>query len=159
RGAGTREAGRRLGALVHAALAVATLGDAVAGSAAAAVDAAAARLGETGARVAPARRLVEQALAAPPYRRAASAKRTLRELPVAAEVDGALVEGFVDLVYETPDGLVAVEVKLAPADDAARIQLLAYCGALRAAGLAVAEACLLILSPGAAEVVPVRVAS
>ncbi|HEV8309355.1 MAG TPA: UvrD-helicase domain-containing protein [Methylomirabilota bacterium] len=150
----TRGEGARLGALVHAALALADLARP---SAAAAIEAAAARLGEAGERVATARRLVELALASPPYQRAAGAPRALRELPVAAVVDGRLVEGVVDLVLETPDGVVAVEVKLAPADEAARDQLAAYCRALAAAGLRVAEACLLVLGPDGAEVLPVAV--
>ena len=34
-----------------------------------------------------------------------------REVPVAAIVDGVLVEGFIDLLVETPDGLVVVDYK------------------------------------------------
>jgi ATP-dependent helicase/nuclease subunit A len=34
-----------------------------------------------------------------------------REVPVAAMVDGVLVEGFVDLLIDTPDGLVVVDYK------------------------------------------------
>jgi ATP-dependent exoDNAse (exonuclease V) beta subunit len=34
-----------------------------------------------------------------------------REVPVAAMVDGVLVEGFVDLLLDTPDGLVVVDYK------------------------------------------------
>ena len=34
-----------------------------------------------------------------------------RELPVAAEVDGVLLEGFVDLLLRSPDGLVVVDYK------------------------------------------------
>jgi ATP-dependent helicase/nuclease subunit A len=34
-----------------------------------------------------------------------------REVPVAAVVDDVLVEGFVDLLVETPDGLVVVDYK------------------------------------------------
>jgi ATP-dependent helicase/nuclease subunit A len=146
--------GARLGSLVHAALARADLagGPAAAG---AAVAAAAVRLGESGARLAAARRLVAQALAAPPYRRAAAAPRRFRELPVAAVVDGALVEGVADLVFETPAGLAIVEVKLAPADPGAAGQVAAYCRALAAAGHAVAEAWLCLLAPTGVEVVPV----
>jgi ATP-dependent helicase/nuclease subunit A len=43
-----------------------------------------------------------------------------RELPVGALVDGVLVEGFVDLLVRTPDGLVVVDYKTdAAPDDAA----------------------------------------
>ena len=34
-----------------------------------------------------------------------------REVPVAAIVDGVLVEGFIDLLVDTPDGLVVVDYK------------------------------------------------
>jgi ATP-dependent helicase/nuclease subunit A len=39
-------------------------------------------------------------------------------VPVGASVDGAVLEGFVDLLVETPDGLVVVDYKTdrAPAD-------------------------------------------
>ncbi len=152
-GAAARGPGVRLGALVHAALAAANLAEGPAG-AGAAVEAAARRLGERGERLEAARRLVARALATPPYQRAAKAPRAVHELPVAALVDGRLVAGVVDLVFETPDGLAVVEVKLAPADDAARSQLAAYCRALAAAGLTVAEACLLVLTPDGAAVLP-----
>jgi ATP-dependent helicase/nuclease subunit A len=148
-----RGEGARLGALVHAALARADLAGPQAADAA--VAAAAAVLGEHGERVAQARRLVERALGAAPYRQAAGAKRALRELPVAAVVDGQLVEGVVDLVYETPAGLVAVEVKLAPADAAARDQLRAYCRALAAAGHRVTEAYLLVVGADGADAIRV----
>jgi hypothetical protein len=145
-----RGEGARLGALVHGALAIAALGDGPAG-ATAAVAAAAARLGERGPRVAAATALAARALAAPPYRRAATAPRVCRELPVSALVEGRLVEGVVDLAFETPQGLAVVEVKLAPAGPEAETQLAAYCRALAAAGLRVAEAWLLVLDPESAE--------
>jgi ATP-dependent helicase/nuclease subunit A len=149
--------GARLGALVHRALALADLGAGPAG-AAAAVGAAAARLEAPAERVAAASRLVERALAAAPYRAAAGAGRALRELPVASVVDGRLVEGVVDLAYETGAGLVVVEVKLAPVDEGAAVQLAAYCQALAAAGLRVAGGCLLVLAPERADVVPIAAA-
>jgi hypothetical protein len=148
-----RGTGARLGALVHAALARANLADPRA--AASAVATAAATLGENGARVTRARRLVEQALAAPPYRQAASAKRVLRELPVTAVVDGQLVEGVVDLAYQTVEGLAVVEVKLGPADAAAHAQVRAYCRALAVAGQPVAEAYLLVVGAESAEAIRV----
>ena len=42
-----------------------------------------------------------------------------REVPVAALVDGVLVEGFIDLLIDTPDGLVIVDYKTdqVPSDD------------------------------------------
>jgi hypothetical protein len=62
------------------------------------------------------------------------------------------VEGVVDLAFETPQGLAVVEVKLAPASPEADAQLAAYCGALAAAGLRVAEGWLLVVGPEATEV-------
>src|SRR5262249_11720790 len=152
-----RGTGARLGALVHAALARAELGDPRA--AASAVAAAAATLGESGARVTRARRPGEQAPAAPPHRPAASATRVLREVPVTAVVDGQLVEGVVDLAYQTVDGLAVVEVKLGPADAAAHAQVRAYCRALAVAGQPIAEACLLVVGPDGAEAIRVALPS
>jgi ATP-dependent helicase/nuclease subunit A len=66
------------------------------------------------------RRLVESALAAPVVRTAVEGGwRTWREVPVATEIDGVLLEGFVDLLLERPDGdLVVVDWKTdqVPAD-------------------------------------------
>ncbi len=65
-----------------------------------------------------------------------------RELPIAAEVDGVLLEGFVDLLLRSPDGLVVVDYKTDTLDsdeavDAAvrrhAIQGAAYALALEAA--------------------------
>ncbi len=151
-GRAERGDGVRLGALAHAALALADL---AAPDPAVAVVRAAARLGESGEPVALARRLVAHALASPVYRRAARARRAWHEVPVAAVVDGQLVEGVVDLVFEEAGGLVVVEVKLAPADDAARAQLAAYGRALAAAGHRVAEAWLVAVSAHGAEAVRV----
>lgn len=41
-----------------------------------------------------------------------------REVPVAAEIDGTFVQGFIDLLVEEPDGLVVIDYKTdrAPAD-------------------------------------------
>jgi ATP-dependent helicase/nuclease subunit A len=139
-----RGEGARLGALVHRALALADLGAGPAG-AAAAVRAAAGRLETPAEQAAAATRLVERALAAAPYRAAAGARRALRELPVAAVVDGRLVEGVVDLAYETAAGLVVVEVKLARAGEGASAQLAAYCRALAESGHRVAGARVLVL--------------
>ncbi len=43
--------------------------------------------------------------------RARAASRALREVPFAAEFDGTILEGFVDLVIETTDGIVIVDWK------------------------------------------------
>jgi ATP-dependent helicase/nuclease subunit A len=47
--------------------------------------------------------------------------RAWREVPVAAPVDGVLVEGFVDLLVETPDGFVVVDYKTDRAPAAADV--------------------------------------
>src|SRR5918992_851032 len=74
---------------------------------------------------------------------------------------GAVLEGFVDLLYETPDGLVVVDYKTdALADDAAidaaadryRPQLGAYVLALESAlGMPVSRCVLLFLAGGRAR--------
>jgi ATP-dependent exoDNAse (exonuclease V) beta subunit len=63
------------------------------------------------------RELVESVIAAPVMRIAATAKHW-REVPVAAPIDGVLVEGFIDLLFQGDDGLVVVDYKTdyAPTD-------------------------------------------
>ncbi len=63
--------------------------------------------------------LVRSVLEAPVVRDAATGGRYWREVPVAATVEGVTVEGFVDLLVETPQGLVVVDYKTdrAPGDD------------------------------------------
>ena len=67
-----------------------------------------------------------------------------REVPVTAEVEGALVDGRVDLVFEEAGGLVVVEFKVeGDADDAADAaeQVRLYAAALaRALGRPIREA-------------------
>jgi ATP-dependent helicase/nuclease subunit A len=43
--------------------------------------------------------------------RARRARRALREVPFAVQVDGVVLEGFVDLLIETPDGIEVVDWK------------------------------------------------
>jgi ATP-dependent exoDNAse (exonuclease V) beta subunit len=65
------------------------------------------------------RALARSVLDAPIVRAAVSAPhRFWREVPVGASVSGAVLEGFVDLLVETPDGLVVVDYKTdrAPGD-------------------------------------------
>jgi ATP-dependent exoDNAse (exonuclease V) beta subunit len=45
------------------------------------------------------------------WQRATSATRALREVPFALETDGKVLEGFIDLVIETPAGLEIVDWK------------------------------------------------
>jgi ATP-dependent exoDNAse (exonuclease V) beta subunit len=58
------------------------------------------------------RALAAAAMQAPVVRDAIEhGRRWWREVPVAAEVDGMLLEGFVDLLVETDDGLAVVDYK------------------------------------------------
>ncbi len=55
--------------------------------------------------------LARKALASDAVRAALASGRFWRELYVAADVDGTVVEGFIDLLYETEEGLVIVDYK------------------------------------------------
>jgi ATP-dependent helicase/nuclease subunit A len=55
--------------------------------------------------------LARSALRAPVVRAALAAPRSWRELYVAAPVGDHAVEGYVDLLYDSPDGLVLVDYK------------------------------------------------
>jgi ATP-dependent exoDNAse (exonuclease V) beta subunit len=90
-------------------------------------------------REAEVRALARSVLQSPTVRSAVAGGRYWREVPVAAVVDGVTLEGFVDLLVETLEGLVVVDYKTdqAPSDaelDAAmaryRIQGAAYALAL-----------------------------
>jgi ATP-dependent exoDNAse (exonuclease V) beta subunit len=94
------------------------------------------------------RALVRAVLAAPAIRAAVASQRYWREVPVGAPVDGAVVEGFIDLLYEGADGLVVVDYKTDRVDDehldallaTYRVQGATYAVALEAAlGRPVAE--------------------
>jgi ATP-dependent helicase/nuclease subunit A len=56
-------------------------------------------------------RLVRAALASGAAQRAREAGRVLREVPFAVTVDGVIVEGFVDMLIETENGLEIVDWK------------------------------------------------
>jgi hypothetical protein len=68
--------------------------------------------------VAAATRLLRRALADPVVERARHATWVARDMPVAALVEGAVVEDRLDLVFEEPGGLVVVRVDAG--EDAAR---------------------------------------
>lgn len=55
--------------------------------------------------------LARSALRAPSVRAAHAAERMWREVYVAAPLGARAVEGYIDLLYETPDGLVLVDYK------------------------------------------------
>jgi ATP-dependent exoDNAse (exonuclease V) beta subunit len=106
-------------------------------------------------------RLVRAAVASPAVREAV-AHRHWREVYVAAPVGDITVEGFVDLLYESPEGLVVVDYKTdavrSEADvDAAveryRLQAAAYALALKQSlgGRAVARCTFVFVSGGRAR--------
>ena len=70
-------------------------------------------------REAEVRSLARSVLQSATVRGAVAGGRYWREVPVAAVVDGVTVEGFVDLLIETLEGLVVVDYKtdLTPGDD------------------------------------------
>jgi ATP-dependent helicase/nuclease subunit A len=106
-------------------------------------------------REAEVRALARSVLQAPAVRNAVTGGRYWREVPVAAVVDGVTVEGFVDLLVETLEGLVVVDYKTdqVPTDadvDAAmeryRIQGAAYALALERALNAPVARCVFVFA-------------
>jgi ATP-dependent exoDNAse (exonuclease V) beta subunit len=100
--------------------------------------------------------LARAALDSRVVRRAVAARRLWREVPVAAPLDGCIIEGFIDLLFEEPDGLVVVDYKTDAIDagetedavDRYRIQGGVYALALeRATGRPVKEVVFLFLQP------------
>lgn len=102
--------------------------------------------------------MARSALRAPSVQASASAPRSWRELYVAAPVGDRAVEGYIDLLYETSDGLVLVDYKTdtvaGPADADAKVdrygrQAATYALALEAStGLSVAAAHLVFCTTG-----------
>ena len=137
---GRGEGGSARGRAVHALLQSVTLPGAGDLDAIARLQADEEGLGEQAEEVAA---IARAALAAPVVRRALAAPRHWRELAVVASVGGRLVEGYIDLAFEDPDGrLVVVDYKTdAVVNPAAyRLQIGAYTAALaRATGREVAE--------------------
>ena len=101
--------------------------------------------------------LARVALESTVVRRAVASNRWWREVLVAAPAGDTVVEGFIDLLFEEPDGLVVVDYKTdALRSDAGidaavqryRLQVGAYVMALeRATGRAVKEVVLLFVRP------------
>jgi ATP-dependent helicase/nuclease subunit A len=149
-------AGTALGRAVHAVLQTIDLGTGAGVEATARAQALAEGLAGREAEI---RELVESVLASPAVQSAAAAKHW-REVPVGAPIDGVLVEGFIDLLYEGADGLVVVDYKtdLLPTESAldaalARytLQGAAYSLALEAAlGTPVAHCVFVFARPGGA---------
>ena len=101
--------------------------------------------------------LARNAMASDAVREAIASGRYFRELFVSAPVNGLLVEGFVDLLFEGPEGLTIVDYKTDDVDTDEDIdnaverygaQIGAYVAALqRATGKTVQRAVLLFLRP------------
>jgi ATP-dependent exoDNAse (exonuclease V) beta subunit len=104
--AGSRRgrAATSLGRAVHAVLQVVDLATADALDSLASAQAAAEGISDQAEYVA---RLARAAVASDAVRRAAS-QRHWREVPVGATVDDVILEGFIDLLYEEPDGRLVV---------------------------------------------------
>jgi len=104
-------------------------------------------------------RLAESARTSPSIVAAVATGRYWRELYVGVPIGGMLVEGFIDLLYESPDGLVVVDYKTDSVRDEAaidatmeryRLQGAAYALALeRALGRPVARAVFVFTEPRA----------
>ena len=101
-------------------------------------------------------RLARVAVESDIVRRAVAAGRLWREVPVAAPVGDGFLHGFIDLLFEEPDGLVMVDYKtdsvpLAEVDQAVeryRLQGGAYaCAMSRATGKTIKEVRFLYLQP------------
>ncbi|MGQ0803034.1 MAG: UvrD-helicase domain-containing protein [Actinomycetota bacterium] len=101
-------AGTAIGRAVHATLQSVDLGG---GDDLAPTATAQAWAEEIPGRAAEVRDLVRSVLDAPIVRTAVAGARFWREVPVAVSIDGVTVEGFVDLLVETPAGLVVVDYK------------------------------------------------
>ena len=112
--------GVTLGSTVHRALEILDLAAATDQAADQAVTAACAELGVP-SLAREGRSRVQTALTAPIVQLAAT-RRHWKELPIIAELDGRVVEGFIDLVIETDDGLVIVDYKTDSVRSAADIQ-------------------------------------
>jgi ATP-dependent exoDNAse (exonuclease V) beta subunit len=111
-------AGTALGRAVHAVLQSIDL--AGGGDTGAAARAQAAAEGIAG-RADDVERLVRIALNSDAVRAAVASGRYWREVYVSAQVNGVTVEGFIDLLYETPEGLVVVDYKTDALPDQARL--------------------------------------
>jgi ATP-dependent helicase/nuclease subunit A len=110
-------------------------------------------------------RLVQRAMVSDTVREALAGRRYWRELYAAVEIDGVLLDGFIDLLYELPNGnLVVVDYKtdaLRPGEavDAAveryRLQAASYALILeQSLGRTVERCVLLFLEPNEERVIP-----
>jgi ATP-dependent helicase/nuclease subunit A len=114
-------AGTAIGRAVHAVLQTVDLATGSDVAATARAQALAEGIPEREAEV---RALVESVRLSPAVRAAVAGERYWREVPVAANVDGLVLEGFVDLLTESHDGLVVVDYKTDRAHDDADLDSL-----------------------------------
>jgi ATP-dependent exoDNAse (exonuclease V) beta subunit len=101
-------AGTSVGRAVHAVLQTVDLETGRGLAETARTQAAAEGIADEAERIA---RLAESARTSRAVREAVHGGRLWRELYAGATIDGVLVEGFIDLLYETPEGLVVVDYK------------------------------------------------
>ena len=149
-------AGTSIGRAVHAVLQTIDLGTTTNIDDAARAQAVAEGIADEATRIA---RLVENARDSQAVRDAVASGRYWREVYVGTEVEGATVEGFIDLLFEGPEGLVVVDYKtdsarsteeINRAMDRYRLQGAAYALALEVAlGRAVAEVRFVFTEPRA----------
>ncbi len=139
--------GATLGSTVHRALEILDLAAATGQAVDQAVTAACAELG-AGRLAGAVRSRVQAALTAPVVRLAAT-HRHWKEVPIVAELDGRVVEGFIDLVIEADDGLLIVDYKTDSVRSADDIQAKAqhYTPQIRAYAQALALATGLRVAP------------
>jgi ATP-dependent helicase/nuclease subunit A len=112
--------GATLGSTVHRALEILDLAAPTELTVDQAVTVACAELG-AGRLAGEVRSRVQAALTAPVIQLAAT-HRHWKEVPIVAELGGRVVEGFIDLIVETADGLLIVDYKTDTARTAADIQ-------------------------------------
>jgi len=101
-------AGTAIGRAVHSVLQTVDLTTGADLAAIAAAQAAAEGVGDRAAEV---QRLARLALDSTSVREAVAANRYWREVYVAADIDGVIVDGFIDLLYQSGDGYVVVDYK------------------------------------------------
>jgi len=130
-------AGTAIGRAVHAVLQTVDLATGEGLAPAASTHAAAEGIPDREGEV---RRLAEHVLATPIVRSAVAGGRYWREVPVAAAIDGRVVEGFVDLLVATPGGLIVVDYKTDQVGDEAEVERAMSRYAIQGAAYAVALA-------------------
>lgn len=111
-------AGTSVGRAVHAVLQTIDLGTGDGLAATVSTQATAEGIANEAGRI---ERLVESCRTSNAVREALASKRYWRELYVGAAIEDTVVEGFIDLLYETDEGLVIVDYKTDSVRDAAQV--------------------------------------